>query len=189
MRGSGIGSIFSNIFRGIIPLASKAVNIGRKVISSPTGQKIMKAAKRTAIDAGLDIATDVLQGKNVKEAAKSNLKTVGTRFLDNASKEFETAGGKKKKSSPPKPKKAKSTKGKKKTKGAKKKTKGAKKNKKKSDGSGKKPKVTRGKKATKGKKSGKTKTKVKKKQLSLIGQKKLKLAGKKTAADLLKLWL
>lgn len=172
MRGSGIGSIFSNIFRGIIPLASKAVNIGRKVISSPTGQKIMKAAKRTAIDAGLDIATDVLQGKNVKEAAKSNLKTVGTRFLDNASKEFETAGGKKKKSSPPKPKKAKSTKGKKKTKGAKKKTKGAKKNKKKSDGSGKKPK-----------------TKVKKKQLSLIGQKKLKLAGKKTAADLLKLWL
>lgn len=97
MRGSGIGSIFSNIFKAIIPLASKAINIGRKVAASSTGQKIIKAAKRTAVDAGLDIANDVLKGENVKTSANKNLKSVGARFVDNAAKEFSTGGKKKKK--------------------------------------------------------------------------------------------
>lgn len=97
MRGSGIGSIFSNIFKAIIPLATKAVNIGRKAATSSTGQKILKAAKRTAVDAGLDIANDVLKGENVKTSAKKNLKSVGSRFVDNAAKEFSTGGKKKKK--------------------------------------------------------------------------------------------
>jgi len=60
MRGSGIGSIFSNIFRKIVPFAKSLFGIGKKVVSSTTGQQVLKAAKRTAIDAGLNIAHDTL---------------------------------------------------------------------------------------------------------------------------------
>ncbi len=92
-RGSGIGNIFTNIFRGLVPLASKLFHVGKKVVASPTGQKILTAAKRTAMDAGIDIASDVLRGENVKASTKKSLKKVGKHFLENAKKEFNKGGG------------------------------------------------------------------------------------------------
>lgn len=95
MRGSGIGSIFSNIFRKIVPFAKKLFGLGKKVVSSTTGQQVLKAAKRTAIDAGLNIAHDTLNGVPLKTAAKRGLKKAKTDFSMNVDKELQ--GGKKRK--------------------------------------------------------------------------------------------
>ena len=88
MRGSGIGSIFSNIFRGLIPLAKKLFTVGKTVAQSPAGRKILKAAKRTAMETGLDIAHDTLEGQNLNSVANKNLKRVGKTFLSNVKKEM-----------------------------------------------------------------------------------------------------
>jgi len=92
MRGSGIGSIFSNIFRGLVPLAKNLFSVGKRAVMSKTGQQVMKAAKRTAMDAGLDIVNDVLDGENLKASAKKNLRRSGKTMLQNVKKEMR--GGK-----------------------------------------------------------------------------------------------
>lgn len=95
MRGSGIGSIFSNIFRSIVPFAKRLFGFGKQVIQSSTGQQVLKAAKRTAVDAGLNIAHDTLNGVPLKKAAKKGLKKAKTDFAMNIDKELQ--GGKRKK--------------------------------------------------------------------------------------------
>ena len=103
MRGSGVGSIFSNIFRKLIPLASKLIpfatktaskvfNIGKKAAQSQVGQKVIKAAKKTAFDTGVSIAQDTLEGKNLKTAARQRMKEAGTKFVGNVEHQFK--GGK-----------------------------------------------------------------------------------------------
>lgn len=103
MRGSGIGSIFSNIFRKLIPLASKIIpvasraatkvfNFGKKAAQSRVGQKVIKAAKKTAFDTGVSIAQDTLEGKTLKKAARQRMKEAGTKFVDNVEHQFK--GGK-----------------------------------------------------------------------------------------------
>ena len=97
-RGSGIGSIFSSIFRGLVPLARNIFSVGKQFAKSDTGQKIIKAAKRTALDTGLDLAHDTLSGeKKLKQAIKSrlNLKQLASKFDDNVKKSFR--GGKSRK--------------------------------------------------------------------------------------------
>lgn len=94
MRGSGIGSIFSNIFRKIIPFAKRLFGFGKQVIQSPTGQQVLKAAKRTAVDAGLNIAHNTLNGVPLGKAAKQGMKKAKTDFAMNIDKELQ--GGKKK---------------------------------------------------------------------------------------------
>jgi len=95
MRGSGIGSIFTNIFRGLIPFAKQIFSVGKKVAKSNTGQSLIKSAKNHAIKAGLDIATDALQGKNIKQAAKKSLKRAGQDLVTDVSEELmkKTRGG------------------------------------------------------------------------------------------------
>ena len=73
--GGGIGSLFAPIFRALIPIAKSAFGLGKDIITHPTGQKLLQQAKRTAIDAGLEIAHDALSGKKVKEAMQVKPKT------------------------------------------------------------------------------------------------------------------
>ena len=73
--GGGIGSLFAPIFRALIPIAKSAFGLGKEIITHPTGQKLLQQAKRTAIDAGLEIAHDALSGKKVKEAMQVKPKT------------------------------------------------------------------------------------------------------------------
>ncbi len=98
-RGSGIGAIFSNIFRKLIPLGAKLFNVGRKVAQSPVGQSVIKAAKKTAVDTGLDLAKDVLDGKPVKQATKARLKQAGSKLATNVQHELEQGGRKSRPSS------------------------------------------------------------------------------------------
>lgn len=71
MRGAGIGDIFTNILRPLIPMAWKGIkSIGRALVGSPITKNVAKEAKRSAMQAGLNVVGDVLQGKNVKKAFK-----------------------------------------------------------------------------------------------------------------------
>ena len=128
MRGAGIGSFFSNLFKGLIPLASKLFRVGTKAARSEVGQRVLNATKRTALEAGLDIAHDTLKGKNLKQSAKHHLANAGDKMLEVLDQELvrtrNTRGGrdvgKKGKAKPKKKKKVKTvttlTKRKKKTK-------------------------------------------------------------------------
>ena len=81
MRGSGIGSFFSNVFRGLIPIAQKLFSVGKAAATSTTGRQILKVARKNAIDAGLGIANDALKGENLKQAAVKNLKRSGKKMF------------------------------------------------------------------------------------------------------------
>ena len=67
--------MFAPIFCALIPIAKSAFGLGKEIITHPTGQKLLQQAKRTAIDAGLEIAHDALSGKKVKEAMQVKPKT------------------------------------------------------------------------------------------------------------------
>lgn len=80
-RGRGLGSFFRAIIRTVLPIIS---SVGSKVVKSPITKNLIKTAKRSAIDAGLNVASDVLEGKNLGESLKSNLVTAVSRVADSA---------------------------------------------------------------------------------------------------------
>jgi hypothetical protein len=67
-RGHGLGSIFGGLFKAAVPLLKKGA----------------KTLGREALKTGLNIAEDVLAGKNLKQAAKSRLKSTGQNLLQKA---------------------------------------------------------------------------------------------------------
>jgi hypothetical protein len=58
---SGLGSIFGGLFKAAMPLLKKGA----------------KTLGREALKTGLNIGGDVVQGRNIKQAAKSRLKSTG----------------------------------------------------------------------------------------------------------------
>ena len=67
-RGHGLGSIFDGLFKAAMPLLKKgAKTLGREVLKT-----------------GLDIAGDVVQGRNIKQAAQSRLKSTGQNLFQKA---------------------------------------------------------------------------------------------------------
>jgi hypothetical protein len=67
-RGHGLGSIFGGLFKAAIPLLKKGA----------------KTLGREALKTGLNIAGDVVQGRNIKQAAQSRLKSTGQNLLQKA---------------------------------------------------------------------------------------------------------
>lgn len=61
-QGEGLGNLFRGLFRTIVPVA-------KSFMSSSTGQ----ALKNVAIDTAKNLASDVLEGNNVKESAAARL--------------------------------------------------------------------------------------------------------------------
>lgn len=83
-NGSGIGSVFSKIFRGIAPLL----------------KQVAKTSGRELIKAGSNIATDVLDGKSFSQSAKKNLSDSGKKLLKSLSTSISSnVGGTKRKMS------------------------------------------------------------------------------------------
>ena len=83
MRGSGVGAIFSSIFRNLIPIASSVFGLGKQVLETKAGQKVLQAVKRPALQAGLDIASDALEGENVLKSIKKRGKQAGAKVVEN----------------------------------------------------------------------------------------------------------
>ncbi len=71
-RGRGLGSTLGSMFKGVIPAMQV---MGRKILESPVTQKVLKTAKRSAIEAGLNLATDALEGENLNESLSKNMST------------------------------------------------------------------------------------------------------------------
>ena len=67
-RGHGLGNIFEGLFKAAMPLLKKGA----------------KTLEREALKTGLNIARDVVQGRNIKQAAKSRLKSSGENLLQKA---------------------------------------------------------------------------------------------------------
>jgi len=67
-RGHGLESIFGGLFKAAVPLLKKGA----------------KTLGREALKTGLNIAEDVVAGKNLKQAAKSRLKSTGQSLLQKA---------------------------------------------------------------------------------------------------------
>ena len=67
-RGHGLGSISEGLFKAAMPLLKKGA----------------KTLERKALKTGLNIVGDVVQGRNIKQAAKSRLKSTGENLLQKA---------------------------------------------------------------------------------------------------------
>jgi hypothetical protein len=71
-RGRGIGSSLTAMFKGAIPALKL---FGEKIIQSPVTKEIVNTAKRSALDAGLNVASDLLKGKKIKQSVSENVDT------------------------------------------------------------------------------------------------------------------
>jgi hypothetical protein len=67
-RGHGLGSIFGGLFKAAMPLLKKGA----------------KTLGRGALKTGLNIVGDVVQGRNIKQAAESQLKSIGQNLFQKA---------------------------------------------------------------------------------------------------------
>jgi hypothetical protein len=78
IRGRGIASIFGRIFSSVVPFVKGALNIGSKVAKSEVGRSLGRELKRSATQAGLNVVSDALKGKNVIESSKKALAQAST---------------------------------------------------------------------------------------------------------------
>ena len=92
-RGSGIGSLFSGIFHGLMPVARSAVKtIGRVARSAPI-RSAGKALKKEAKKAAVETALEALEGQPVGRKAKQPLKSSTRGILLNAARQADTNNG------------------------------------------------------------------------------------------------
>lgn len=74
-QGAGIGGIFKNLIKYVVPIAKSVIKMfskgAVKAVKSPVtksiAKKLLKQAKRGAIDTGVGLASSVVAGDNVKE--------------------------------------------------------------------------------------------------------------------------
>lgn len=72
-NGRGLGSILSTIFRKIAPLAKTLVTTGQRILTSKPAQQVIETGKQSLAKAGVQVADDIFQGKNVKQSVKEHL--------------------------------------------------------------------------------------------------------------------
>jgi hypothetical protein len=72
-RGRGIGSIFSGLIRGFAPIARKGLQFGKQILGSSLVKNIANTALESGKKAAINIAADLLEGKNVKNTAQQEL--------------------------------------------------------------------------------------------------------------------
>ena len=68
-KGLGIGSIFSGLFRALKPVGK----VLGKIAKNPTVKQIAKTALDVGKEAAVDIAADLIEGKNPTETAQAKL--------------------------------------------------------------------------------------------------------------------
>ena len=89
-QDSGIGSLFSGIFPGLMPVARSAVKtIGRVARSAPI-RSASKALKKEVTKAAVETAIEALEGQPVGRKAKQRLKSTTRGILLNAARQADT---------------------------------------------------------------------------------------------------
>ena len=87
-RGRGIGSTLSAVFKDVVPVVKV---MGQKIADSPITQQVVKTAKRSAREAGLNIATDVLEGRDFEESLSQNVSTAKRAVKDSLKQALQEA--------------------------------------------------------------------------------------------------
>jgi exonuclease VII small subunit len=72
-RGAGFTSLFSGLFKALRPLASMGFSAGKKFLESDIAKKIGSTALDVGKNALTNIATDLLEGVDLKESAQKQL--------------------------------------------------------------------------------------------------------------------
>lgn len=85
-KGAGIGSLFSGIFRGLMPVAKSAIKSIGKVAKSEAVRSAGRTLKKQATKAAVETALDALEGRPVGARAKNRLKTATRNILLNAAR-------------------------------------------------------------------------------------------------------
>lgn len=93
--GAGVGSLFTKIYRHVVPLVHTALSKTKKAWDSPIGQHLRKTAKRTALESGLQVLSDSLEGKSPAKSAKREISRAKSKMRE-ALKSAVTGGKKKK---------------------------------------------------------------------------------------------
>lgn len=72
-RGRGLGAIFGGLMRGFAPLARLGLNAGKRFLQSDLAKNIGSTLADTGRKAVINIASDLLEGKNVAQTAQEEL--------------------------------------------------------------------------------------------------------------------
>ena len=76
-RGRGIGSFLTGLYSAVKPIF--------RAIVSPSSRKLLrKAAKRVAIESGVNVVKDALAGENILQSTKRNLRAAKDQIIDSA---------------------------------------------------------------------------------------------------------
>ena len=86
-RGSGIGSLFFRIFRGLMPVAKSTIKTIGRVARSATVKSVGKALKKEATKSAVETAIEALEGQPVGRKAKQRLKSATRSILLNAARQ------------------------------------------------------------------------------------------------------
>ena len=89
-QGAGLGSIFSGLFRSLMPMAKTAVKTVGKIAKSDGVRSAGRYLKKEATRAAIDTALEALNGKSVGVAAKKRLKNATRNILEASRKRIET---------------------------------------------------------------------------------------------------
>ena len=79
--GAGLGSIFSGLWRTLIPAAKGAVKTLGKIAKSPKAKSAGRFLRDQVKEAAVNTALDALEGKSIGSSAKNRLKTASKNIL------------------------------------------------------------------------------------------------------------
>ena len=89
-RGSGIGSLFSGIFRGLMPVANSTIKtIGHVARSAPV-KSVGQALKKEVTKVAVETAIEALEGQPVGRKPKQRLKSATRGILLNATRQADS---------------------------------------------------------------------------------------------------
>ena len=80
-QGAGLGSIFSGLWRTLIPAAKGAVKTLGKIAKSPTAKSAGRFLRDQVKEAAVNTALDALEGNSFGSSAKNRLKTASKNIL------------------------------------------------------------------------------------------------------------
>ena len=86
MSGAGIGTVFSTVFKTLLPVFKGLLKVGSTVAKSPAGQAIKNEIIKSGLKTGIGVVGDALRGANIKKSAKSHVVEQVKQFPGNVSR-------------------------------------------------------------------------------------------------------
>ncbi len=86
MTGAGIGTVFSTVFKTLLPVFKGLLKVGSTVAKSPAGQAIKNEIIKSGLKTGIGVVGDALRGANIKKSAKSHVVEQVKQFPTNVSR-------------------------------------------------------------------------------------------------------